>query len=730
MWGSTMRLSAIRDFSIQRPKLALAVWLSALVVAVVLGSGAVDRLETIPVGDTSTESQFVEDTLAELGASSGDVVALYDGISIADPTFEQQIRSIDEELSNTDGVVNVLHTFDEGPLFTSVDQQATIVSVLLDRSLTEAETDELVADVEADLRSIEAPETLVGGVAILDRESVEQTERDLKRAELITLPLTLVALVIVFGGILAALLPLAIALVAIPGSLFILWLLTLVTDVQLFALNAATMLGLGLAIDYALLIVNRFREERALGLSVADSVSRTVSTAGVTVLFSGVTVALALGGFLMLSGNVFPSIGMGSIGVVILAMLAATSLLPALLMLVGHRIKPARNADESGAIFGRVARFVQRRAPVVAVVVAGGLLLLATPFLGVRVQIPGAESLPESLETRQLLDIRDERFAVGGEDPITIIAETTDDVSSYLETIQAIPNVVGGQVRFATDSLTVIDVLSDGSAQSAEAEAVVQELRSIEQSFETSVGGPGAELIDQRSALFNRVPWALAFVALSTLILLFLLTGSVIMPFKAMVMNLLSLTATFGLLVWGFQDGNLGGLLGFESTGFIGLWNPFLVFFLAFGLSMDYEVFLLSRIKEIYDETGDNDLAVTEGLQKTGRVITSAALLIALVFGAFASGESIDMKTLGIGLAAAILIDASIVRMLFVPAAMKLMGDRNWWAPAPLRKFHDRFGLAEPTDLPVTTSLELDAQSIDSSTTSAHPEDDRIESLV
>ncbi len=709
-------IQTLTDFPVKRPKTALAVWLTALVVAIVFGSGAIERLETVPEGDTNTESQFVEDTLAELGASSPDVVALYDGIDTTNPTFAQEVQALDERLSRTTHVVNVLNTYEAGALFTSTDGQATLVTVVLDRSLPEAEFDELVEFVEAELRTVDAAETLVGGVAVLDRESVEQTERDLQRAELITLPITLIALVIVFGGIVAASLPLAIALVAIPGSLFILWVLTLVTDVQLFALNAATMLGLGLSIDYALLIVNRFREERAAGLTVQEAVARTIRTAGVTVLFSGITVALALGGFLMLSGNVFPSIGMGSIGVVILAMLAATSLLPALLMLLGSRISPAKNGAESGAIFARIATVVQRRAVVVAVVVSTVLLLLAAPFLNVRLQIPGAESLPASLETRQLLDLREERFAIGGEDPITIVAETTGDVSTYVATISALPDVEGSQVRFATDSITVIDVLPDGTAQSQTAEDVVTALRSLDPGFETSVGGPAAELMDQRDALLSRTPWALAFVAGSTLILLFLLTGSVIMPFKAMAMNLLSLTATFGLLVWGFQDGNLEGLLGFESTGFIGLWNPFLVFFLAFGLSMDYEVFLLSRIKEIYDETGDNDLAVTVGLQKTGRVITSAALLIAIVFGAFATGESIDMKVLGIGLAAAILIDASIVRTLFVPAAMKLMGDWNWWAPAPLRRFHDRFGISEPSDaaghidlddLPTTKELEL-----------------------
>jgi len=684
-------------------------------MALVLGSGATDRLSTVPTGDTSTESQFVEDTLASLGASSADVVALYDGVDITDPTFAQEVRSLDERLSLTPHVANVAHAWDpelgeQAQLFNSVDERATIVSVVLDRSLAETELDELVDEVEAELRSIDTPETLVGGVAVLDRESVEQTERDLQRAELITLPLTLVAAIFVFGGLLAASLPLAIALVAIPGALFILWALTLVTEVQLFAVSAATMLGLGLSIDYALLIVNRFREERANGMDVPTALERTVRTAGVTVLFSGVTVALALGGFLMMNGNVFPSIGMGSIGVVILAMLAATSLLPAMLRLVGHRIRPMKNAKNSGALFGRVAEAVQRRAGLVAVVIGGVLVLFALPFAGVRLQIPGAESLPESLETRQLLDTRDERFAIGGEDPITIVANTTSDVTPLLGEIANVDDVVGTQVRFVTPELTIIDVLPEGPAQGERAEQVVRELRTLEPGYDMSVGGPAAELIDQTDALLSRTPWALAFVAGSTLVLLFLLTGSLIMPFKAMAMNLLSLTATFGLLVWGFQDGNLGGLLGFESTGFLSLWNPFLVFFLAFGLSMDYEVFLLSRIKELHDQTGDNDLAVRVGLEKTGRVITSAALLIALVFGAFATGESIDMKVLGVGLAAAIIIDASIVRMLFVPAAMKLMGEWNWWAPAPLRAFHERFGLSEPSTAQIDLQVGAEEQ--------------------
>lgn len=675
-------------------------WLAFVAIAVTVGSTATDRLVTTPEGDQSTESAQVDTALEALGATTPDVVALYDGIDLDDPTFAQEVRQTDARLSELGGVVGVLHTYDDGPLYSSVDQQATLVAVVLDADLDEDTFDHLVEDVESQLRAIPAGDTLIGGAAVLDRESVEQTEADLQQAELLTLPITLVLAVFIFGGLVAASLPLMVALVAIPGALFTLWGLTLVTDVQIFALSAATMLGLGLAIDYALLIVNRFREERAAGLEVDAAVTRTVQTAGVTVVFSGLTVAVALGGFLMLSGNVFPSIGMGSIGVVLIAMAAAVTLLPAVLSYVGHRIKPARNGANSGRVFHRLSTIVQRRPIAVATAVTIGLLLLAAPFLDARLQIPGAEALPDSLETRQLLDVRDERFATGGEDPITIVADTNSDVGAYLAAIDATPGVVGSQVRFATDGVTVIDVLPEGPAQGTVAEGVVRDLRDLEPGFETAVGGPAADLIDQRASLYSRIPWALAFVAGATLLLLFLLTGSVVMPFKAMFMNLLSLTATFGVLVWGFQDGNLAGPLGFDEIGYVGLWTPFLVFFIAFGLSMDYEVFLLARIKEIYDETADNDAAVSLGLQRTGRVITSAALLISIVFAAFATGDSVDMKQLGVGLALAIIIDATIVRMLLVPASMKLMGEWNWWAPAPLRRFHDRFGLHEPPSTP------------------------------
>jgi RND superfamily putative drug exporter len=681
-------------------RLTLVAWVLFVAVAVIVGRSAIDRLVTDAEGDTVVESAVADARLEAIGQAAPDVVAFIDGIDPTDPETRLEIQSHVDRLTALPHVVDVVDPSTAGPLLVSTDGQAILVAVTIDPTRTEAEYTETVHAVEAELRTVAAERVLIGGQALLDEESVEQTEADLQKAELVSLPVVLVLAILIFGGVLAATMPVIVALIAIPGTLLVLRLLTELTDIHVFALNAATMLGLGLAVDYALLIVNRFREERGAGLEVDAAVRRTVETAGVTVAFSGLTVAVALGGFLMLSGNVFPSIGLGSMGVVLLAMIVALTLLPAILASFGHRIRPASTAG--GHRFRRIARSVQARPAVTALAVTTGLLVLATPFLGVRLQIPGAEALPASLETRQVFDERENRFLIGGDDPITVLADVTDPaaIEDYVGAITAIDDVLGVDVRDATDGVVVVDVLAAGAAQSATAEGVVADIRALDTDFETAVTGPAATLADQRDALYDRLPWALGFVAAATLVLLFLLTGSVVVPIKALVMNMLSLTATFGVLVWGFQDGHLAGALGFDDIGYLSLWLPFLVFFIAFGLSMDYEVFLLARIKEIYDETGDNDHSVAEGLQRTGQIITSAALLIGVVFGAFATGAGVEMKALGIGLALAIVLDATVVRTLLVPATMRLMGDWNWWAPGPLRRIHDRFGFHEPRSTP------------------------------
>jgi RND superfamily putative drug exporter len=598
-------------------------------------------------------------------------------------------------------------------LFVSTDGRASLVGVRLDPTLADSAHDDAVDAVSNALRAAPVDDVIIGGAAILEEETIVQNEKDLRKAELISLPIVLLLAVLIFGGFTAASLPLIIGLVAVPGSLLVLNGLSAFTSLHLFALNAATMLGLGLAVDYALLIVSRFREERGAGHDVATAVENTVRTAGVTVAFSGLTVGVALLGFVVFDNDVFRSIGYGGIGVVVLAMVAAVTLLPAVLATIGHRIAPAPLDKVNHGYFHRVATVVQRRAGLIASTVTVFLLILAVPFMSARIEIPGAESLPRSLETRQLFDQQQERFLIGGDDPITIVVDApVSDSSDYLTRIRAIDGVEGAQVRSGTAESrvggdpTIIDALITADAQSKPAERIVREIRALDAPADAIVGGPAAMLIDQRSALYDRLPWSLAVMGLATFILLFLLTGSVFIPLKAILMNLLSLTATFGVLVWGFQEGHLAGVLGFDSVGFLALWLPFLVFFLAFGLSMDYEVFLLARIKEEYERTGDNDAAVSAGLQRTGRIITSAAVLIGVVFAAFATGASLDIKAMGVGLTLAILLDATIVRTLLVPATMKLMGHWNWWAPAPLRKLHERFGLHEPATAPPPVAPE------------------------
>ncbi len=681
---------------VRRRRVVVVLWATLFALSVMFGSQVIDRLETDAEGTAGTEAGRVLDRLDALGAGPADVVALLDGAPVDDPATAALLERTATDLRARPGVTSVVTALDS-PLLAATDGEGSLVAVRLDHTLGEDARDDLVHAIADDLRGLDAPRVLVGGQAVLDEETIHQNERDLQRAELISLPIVLVLAVVIFGGLAAASLPLLIGIVAVPGALLVLQGLSLVTDLHLFALNAATMLGLGLAVDYALLIVNRFREERRTH-DVAAAVVRTVNTAGVTVAFSGLTVSVALLGFVVFDNDVFRSIGIGGIGVVLLAMAAAITLLPAVLAMMGHRISPAP-VQSGGGYFHRIATVVQRRPLAITLVVTAALVALALPFLHARIEIPGAESLPRSLETRRLYDEQQARFRIGGEEPITVLADrvSPDEAIALVQRIEAIPGVEGAALRAGVgdDITTVIDVLPEGSAQGPTAERVVRQLRALDDD-RLDVGGPAAMLIDQRSALLDRLPWSLAVMVAATFVLLFLLTGSVVIPIKAIVMNLLSLTATFGVLVWGFQDGNLAGLLGFDAVGFLALWLPFLVFFLAFGLSMDYEVFLLARIKEEWDHSHDNDAAVSWGLERTGRIITSAALLIGVVFAAFATGGALDIKALGVGLTLAIVIDATVVRTLLVPATMKLMGEWNWWAPAPLRRFHERFGLHEP----------------------------------
>jgi RND superfamily putative drug exporter len=340
-----------------------------------------------------------------------------------------------------------------------------------------------------------------------------------------------------------------------------------------------------------------------------------------------------------------------------------------------------------------------RRPVAVLALTATVLVLAATPFLGVRFADPDARSLPESSPSRQLAEAATARFdAVADIEPVTVVldgAVPAPALAAYVERVQDLPGVRDASVRDGVPGRTVVDVVPTGAAQDRTALALVEQLRELEAPSRARVTGDAAFLVDYQDALVDRLPWALLVVVGGTFLLLFAFTGSVVVPLKAVLMNTLSLGASYGALVWVFQDGNLGGLFGTPALGALSITTPVIVFAIAFGLSMDYEVFLLGRIAEVYRETGDNARSVQQGLQRTGRTITSAALLLAVVFGGFVAGGFSPVKQVGLGLVLAVLVDVTLVRMLLLPAVMQLMGDRNWWAPRPLRRLHDRFGLTE-----------------------------------
>lgn len=551
----------------------------------------------------------------------------------------------------------------------------------------------------------------IGGIVAVRHEMQTIIQEDLTRAEMIALPITLLLLVMVFGSAIAALLPLGIGIVAILGTNAVLRGLTEVTDVSVFAMNLTTALGLGLAIDYALFIVRRFREELATGADPLTAIGTTLRTAGRTVLFSALTVAVSLAAMLLFPQYFLRSFAYAGMAVVLLAAAAALILLPAALILLGHRVNsldlrklfrrgaPKRTeAQDGGTAWARTAALVMRRAPFFALGTTAVLVLLGLPFLGVKFGTADDRQLPASAESHVVQQHLRDGFPGSPGGGLEVLAEgraTPAQYASYKERIAALPEVLRVDGPLVKGDSAYFTVQPRGEAVDAGAQHLVGELRSTKAPFDTKVTGTAAVLVDSKHAIGDRLPWAAVFITIVTLLLVFLLTGSVLIPVQAVLLNALSLTAMFGAVVWVFQDGHLSGLLGFTSPGSIETTLPVLMFCVAFGLSMDYGVFLLSRIKEEYDRTGDHEEAVRHGLQRTGGLITAAAVILAVVMVAIGTSRVTNTKMLGLGIALAVLMDAMIVRSLLVPAVMRLTGRATWWAPAPLRRFHERFGLSE-----------------------------------
>jgi RND superfamily putative drug exporter len=659
------------------------------------GGGASERFESVQAGDIVREN-------AQYGSR---LVGLVDDVKVADPGVRAAILAATRDIARIPDVGRVVDPYTGarfGQLATDGRAGLVVVDLVRDRR-NEAAVDAVSARLQALSGQIEGGATVtMGGPLLLDVEINDQVQRDTERAELISLPATLVVMVVIFAGFLAAALPLLGALVSIAGALVCLLGFGTFLTLDPNSVPVTTLLALGLSIDYSLLIVSRFREERAAGLDVPAAIERTAATAGRTITFSALTVAVCLSSLFVFDDPTFRAFGAAGTAVVLVALLAGLTLVPALLAVVGRRIRARGGMAADRGFFSRLAGGVQRRPWPVAVGVAALLLLAGIPLLSVRLQNGEANLLPGSLASARVERNIEARFPGGGTEPITILAEASPaELDRYVASLRdVLPRSDVGDVGRAEPvgggRYSKADIVPAGTAQGDIAQQLVHGLREHRPAgFRTWVTGDAAVLVDFKSMVVRTLPVAFALIAAAALVLLFLMTGSVLVPLKALVMNTISLGATFGALVWVFQEGHLQGALGFTSPGAIETWVPVLVFVFAFGLSMDYEVFLLSRVKELYDAGHRNDEAVRLGLQRSGRIITSAALLIVIVFVGFATGRMLGIKEMGFALSTAIVVDVTLVRCLLVPATMTLLGDLNWWSPGPLRRLHARIGMRE-----------------------------------
>lgn len=690
--------------------LVLAAAAALVIVGAAWGSGVFGSLTGGGFEDPGAESTvFRERTIAELGNQDVDVLVLYSdpGATVDAPSFRDAVTATLTKVRALPEVASVVSFYDtQSPALVSDDRHATYAMVQLDA----VDPDDKTAAYEEIEPALAAPgiTTQKGGTVPFLHDANEQTTEDLTRAETFSLPILLVLLILIFGGLAAAATPLMIGGIAILGSLVVVRLLNMVTDVSIFAINIITLIGLGMAVDYALFIVSRFREELAAGREPPAAIARTMATAGRTVLVSGLTIALALASLLIFPQSFLRSMGFGGLAAVLVAMVAALTALPALLAVLGHRINalrvplPWRRAGARAAgegAWAAIARSVMKRPILYAVGVIAVLAVLASPFL--RISFGGFDErvLPPGAEPRVVSDTISADFPGGTVGPISVLVSGGGEAEAQrlATTITTLPDVTGVEPGATRGASTLLNVTYTGESTGDAAQGVVRAIRDLPEpaGVDVLVGGRTAADLDLIDSLVDHLPWMALIMASATLILLFLAFGSVVLPIKAVLMNLVSIGASFGVVVWVFQDGHLSEWLGFTPTGFIEPSNPILMLAVLFGLATDYEVFLLSRVREEWDRTGDNTASVASGLQHTGRIITAAALLLIVVVAGFATGGIAFIKLIGVGMIVAIVVDATLVRLLLVPATMRLLGRFNWWAPGPLGAFYRRFGIRE-----------------------------------
>jgi RND superfamily putative drug exporter len=690
----------------------LAAGVVLVVVGVTWGTGVFGALSSGGFNDPNTAANRVHQQVTEkVGNQDADVLALYSSPSatVDDPAFRSAVTATLTRAKERPEVAQVISFYDtQLPTLVSKDRHATYAIIRL-RAGSDTQKQSDYRAISDTLTAGGGLTTQFGGVRPFLADASASSEADVKRAETLSMPVLLVLLVLIFGSVVAAVWPLVIGGVAILGAFVVTRLLAQVTDVSVFAVNIITLIGLGLSIDYSLFIVSRFREELRAGYQPREAVVRTMGTAGRTVVVSGVTVTLALASLLLFPQVFLKSMGYGGMAAVVVAMIASLSLLPAGLALLGHRINALRiplpfrrRAGEQGSEQGawaKLARSVMRRPWLYLVGVLVVLAVLAAPVT--RITFGGADSrvLPTSAGSRIVDDRISTEFPVTSTYPVLVLATGVDQAGSaaLIERIKVVPHVTGSTISASQGDAVLFSVAYTGPATGDDARQVVRDLRALTPAPGTTIGVTGytADLIDNLAGLGAKLPWMALFVILVTFVLLFLAFGSVVLPAKAILMNIVSLGAAFGAVVFIFQDGHFSSWLGFTPTGFIEPTNPIMMIAVLFGLATDYEVFLLSRVREERDAGADNVTAVATGLQRTGQIITSAALLLIIVVVGFAAGEIAFLKLIGIGMVMAIAVDSTLVRALLVPASMRLLGQWNWWAPGPLARLYRRYGIRE-----------------------------------
>jgi uncharacterized membrane protein YdfJ with MMPL/SSD domain len=672
--------------------------------------------------ETGQSAQADERIEQEFGRQNADVVVLYtsDRYTMADPEFSQPVSNALSALRQRPDVAAVRSFFTtKASSFVSKDGHSTFAAISLTGTDEKTRADQY-EEINKTLPVV-GTSTLVGGREAALAEFNELTAKGIQTAEIIATPILTVLMLIIFGGVVAACMPLVVGMLAVLGGFVITRLLTYVTDVSVFTINVITIIGLGLAIDYSLFIVSRFREEMRAGADERTAIVHTMSTAGRTVVVSGCTVLLALAGLLIIPLPFLHGIALGGGAAIGVAVISALVVLPAVLVILGRRVdalklpgrlgtRAVRTGDEVGG-WARIGLAVMRRPVLCLVGLLAVLAFAATPFLHAAFETVDERVLPEGTESRVVAERLHEGFPGGADGTLLLMVDGggTGAAQAVRTTVEGMDHVVSVTPIEVRDDATLLQVRSSGGEQGPGTRALAEELTRLAPPTGSNlhVSGLAAQVNDQMEVISDGLPW-LALIAIGmTLIMLFFAFGSVLMPIKAVLMNLVSIGAAFGAVVWSYQDGHLSGVLGFTARP-LEASNLVLILVLLFGLATDYEVFLLSRVREEWDVTGDNTRSVVVGLQRTGGIITAAALLLIVVVATFTTGGVSFLKLIGIGMTVAISVDATLVRMVLVPATMKILGGANWWAPGPLRRCYTRYGIRESPPVVVAAAPARD----------------------